>query len=54
MFCAMHGTFEQMKVAKQWELREAQNLKPVITQGLVQGEQGSQAEATTVGKRGTR
>lgn len=31
MFCAMHGVFEQMKVAKHWELKEANNLKPIIT-----------------------
>jgi glycosyltransferase involved in cell wall biosynthesis len=31
VFCSMHGIFEQMKVVKQWELKEIQNLQPLIT-----------------------
>jgi len=43
MFCLMHGVFEQMKVAKQWELGEAENLRPVITQGLATPEKKLEA-----------
>lgn len=32
MFCAMHGVFQQMKVAKEWELQELHNLRPVLTE----------------------
>ncbi len=49
MFCAMHGVFQQMKTAKEWERREKHNLQPIITGPLGDPEQ----TAGTV-ERGTR
>lgn len=46
MFCAMHGVFEQMKVAKQWELREAHHLRPVITEHVSSDDPSPKLEAT--------
>lgn len=31
MFCSMHGVFQQMKLAKEWELRERAQLQPLIS-----------------------
>lgn len=31
MFCVMHGVFQQLKVAKEWELREKGRLRPLIS-----------------------
>lgn len=54
MFCAMHGVFEQMKVAKQWELREAKNLRPVITRPIAATDDSSKPAVSANTERGTR
>lgn len=54
VFCMMHGVFEHMKVAKQWELQEMQNLRPVITPPLATPEESASADVRESVGRATR
>ena len=55
MFCAMHGIFEQMKVAKQWEVGELEHLRPAMDYPAGKSEQlSSTREVATSVKSATQ
>lgn len=53
MFCTMHGVFQQMKAAKEWELREKHNLRPVICEESETADDRSKAASAAM-QRGAR
>jgi hypothetical protein len=53
MFCSMHGVFQQMKVAKEWELRELHNLRPVLSE-IAQVPRANSETETATAERHTR